>query len=334
MGCQVSKIQRILSAKGWKVYTNPEYKYYEIGTRGAEDGMEGKSIAGNQYSNPSIVDWTANMLLLDPIRMYVVDPSGRGVSDAKSFQLTPATPPPLGWQAWLTWKAQETQPCYYRYLKFRLRGWQPYDDCFRYFMADEIHAALKKELIDPHNQMPMWLFLTQHLEDASKRPTTQKYLLHVLEEDLTRGYFEKDLEESRACGATHGSTSSLSSTKSTIKSSTSSWRFTHASGLKLFKKTLVQGCKAPPDAWNQIAKKKRINLPEACDLIYDFYKWSRGGAYNEFEDGDAVYYKTRSGVLVSGFVAGHRKAAKQIDWRYDIVDKRGKSIEDGATAKR
>merc|ERR1711879_654584 len=128
---------------------NPKFKYYEIGTRGAEDGMEGRSI-----------------------------------SDAKAFRLTPATPPPLAWDAWYTWKAQETQPRYYRYLKFRLRGWQPYDDCFRFFVADEIVGALQKEPTDPDSQMPMWLFPSQQLEDASKRAKTQKYFLYVLEEDL------------------------------------------------------------------------------------------------------------------------------------------------------
>merc|ERR1712187_467943 len=140
--------------------------------------------------------------------------------------------------------------------KFRLRGWQPYDDYFRYYIADEIVGALQKETTDPDSQMPMWLFLSQQLEDASKRSKIQKYLLYVLEEDLTRGYFEKNAEEALACGVTEDAKSSMR--RKELK---------HASGLQWFKRTIDSGCKAPPDAWSQIVKRKRVELTEACKLI-------------------------------------------------------------------
>merc|ERR1712048_17539 len=145
------------------------------------------------------MDWMANMLLLDPSRMYVVEPSGRGIGDAKAFRLTPAmTSLKNGWDDWYEWKQLETQPRYYRYLKFRLRGWQPYDKCFRYFMANEIVRVLQK---DENKKMPMWLFLSEKLEDASKRAEVQKNLLDVLEEDITRGYFQETKEiNAQQCG--------------------------------------------------------------------------------------------------------------------------------------
>merc|ERR1719277_2638207 len=54
--CEVTKIKEVLQEKGWQVYINEKYKYYEIGTRHAPDGMEGKNIGG-LYEHTSSVDW-------------------------------------------------------------------------------------------------------------------------------------------------------------------------------------------------------------------------------------------------------------------------------------
>lgn len=104
--------------------------------------------------------------------------------------------------------------------------------------------------------------------------------------------------------------------------------------MQIFKTTVVNGCKAPPATWKEIAKRKHVDLSKACDLIYNFYKWTRGGVYNKYNKGDTVFLKTKRGVLVDGFVSQIRTARKQIDWSYDIIDKHGNLVQSNATAKR
>merc|ERR1712046_224538 len=109
------------------------------------------------------------MLFLIPQYMYVMDPSGRGISDAKAQRLTPATPTPHGWTTWRSWKDEQPYGRHLRYLKFRMRGWQPVNSCFRYYMASEILNALLNEPTNSNYELGILRFLWQQLKDEAKR---------------------------------------------------------------------------------------------------------------------------------------------------------------------
>jgi len=274
------------------------------------------------YTDASMGDWTSNMLLLDPQRMYVVDPSGRGLSDAKAMQLAPATPGPYNWDAWRTWTESDIKNLrHLRYLKFRVRGWQPYDECFRYYQANDLLTVLLNELHDPELSMGMSIFVAEHLKDESKRLDAKMSFLKFFEEDLNRGYFDKDSTFAKSCGSPKESIAKLTIPRKYRE---------RTSGLQLFRRTIVRGCQNTTDAWKEVAKKKRLNLTTTCDLIEDFYQWARGGGREiSFKVNDPVFFKSYTGKFIEATIGGVN-ADKNT---YDLIYKDGRRVKSVAANK-
>lgn len=135
--------------------------YFKIGTKPTKsDGtqyLEGFDFEAT-FDSPAVPEFTVNFLFWSPESNFVIDPSGDGVQDVAVKVLRPPFPPTPHegpeksewWQGleqyWLRYGfAGPALARHVRYLKMRMQGFEPADQCFRLFMADVIEAMVSVE---------------------------------------------------------------------------------------------------------------------------------------------------------------------------------------------
>jgi len=153
--CDSNLIRQIANANGWK-NDGGNAQYFAIGDAHGDDPnyLEGFSI-DLVFSDPFTPEWSVNMLMWSLTYNYVIDPSGHGAEDAQNQLLRPGAPPDqyvtenTQWGAWRQWIlksfASPTMQRHVRYVKMRARGWQPANECVRFFMANQLLVAAHTE---------------------------------------------------------------------------------------------------------------------------------------------------------------------------------------------
>mmetsp|Transcript_21226 Transcript_21226/g.41520 ORF Transcript_21226/g.41520 Transcript_21226/m.41520 type:complete len:503 (+) Transcript_21226:48-1556(+) len=191
---------------------------FTIGTKESDNYLEGFP-AQHMFTNHLVPEFTTSILLWALSTDNIIDPTGTGLSDAENKLLRPAAPLDHGtsvtnsalWerrQEWLRngltqlpWAARHV-----RYLKMRMRGWKPADDCVRLFMANTLDAMVWVEQSSSNTEAfgQTWPWAPKatvsYLQMTFARKSEADWLnvldnlLAVLKEDL-EPYFKGSLDD-------------------------------------------------------------------------------------------------------------------------------------------
>jgi len=142
--CHPSRVSRIIEKAGWTPSQKPDRfgdhtHYFSIGER-VGDYLEGV-VADLFFRTPFEGENSVSQLRLSPQYGWVIDPTGRGVEDAERHVLRPSLPPTqkMSTENLELWFGLHDTGVH-RYLKMRLRGWQPVE-ALRRFMGSKMHDA-------------------------------------------------------------------------------------------------------------------------------------------------------------------------------------------------
>jgi cytoskeletal protein CcmA (bactofilin family) len=203
--------------------------YFNIGDQTKPFALEGKAWPVNEAGERELPlkDFTINEFMYDPINHELIDPSGRGLEDARKRKLRISE----GWDLdeWVHGLSKHPFAHLFRWYKFRGRGYSPADPVqrkwivdtltassadeamrktFKYFLQKEFVAKQQGKSVDERKQVGDKLalrFLTGLVEDVEDvigqgidgRAWCKKNFMEWLPAELQM-YFESAMEKGKA----------------------------------------------------------------------------------------------------------------------------------------